>query len=138
MQSIIPVSTGLARGIERLLPALAGRVSAKAIRVPTHNVSAIDIALTTRRAVKVDALNAVLREAAESRFRGLLAWSDDPHASIDFNHDPHSAIIDASQTRASGAHLASTLLWFDNEWAFATRMIDTLHHWLARRATPSD
>ena len=136
MQSIIPVSTGLARGIERLLPALAGRVTAKAIRVPTHNVSAIDIALTTRREMSVDTLNAVLREAAESRFPGLLAWSDDPHASIDFNHDPHSAIVDTSQTRASGAHLASTLLWFDNEWGFASRMVDTLHHWQARRAHP--
>ncbi len=133
MQSIIPVSTGLARGIERLLPQLAGRISAKAIRVPTHNVSALDIALTVRREVSVDSINGVLREAATTRFPGLLAWSEDPHASIDFNHDPHSAIVDASQTRASGNRLFSVLLWFDNEWGFASRMVDTLHHWQARR-----
>ncbi|THF62444.1 erythrose-4-phosphate dehydrogenase [Pseudothauera nasutitermitis] len=133
MQSIIPVSTGLARGIERLLPNLAGRIIAKAIRVPTHNVSAIDIALTTRRDASVEAVNRVLRELAEQRFPGLLAWSDDPHASIDFNHDPHSAILDTSQTRASGTRLVSVLLWFDNEWGFASRMVDTLRHWQARR-----
>lgn len=134
MQSIIPVSTGLARGIERLLPTLAGRITAKAIRVPTHNVSALDIALTTRRDLDADAINQVLREAAASRFPGLLAWSADPHASIDFNHDPHSAIVDTSQTRAGGARLASVLLWFDNEWGFASRMLDTLRRWLAQGA----
>ncbi len=132
MQSIIPVSTGLARGVERLLPQLAGRVEAKAIRVPTLNVSAIDLVLNLRREVDRHALNRVLAEAADGPFKGLVAYSEDTHASIDFNHDPHSAIIDGSQTRVSGPHLANLLIWFDNEWGFASRMVDVLHHWQAR------
>ncbi len=88
-QSVIPVSTGLARGIERLLPELAGRIQAKAIRVPTVNVSALDITLQTSRDTSAAEINRVLREAAESGpLRGLLAYTELPHASCDFNHDP--------------------------------------------------
>lgn len=130
IQSIVPVPTGLARGVERLLPQLAGRVQAKAMRVPTMNVSAIDLALTLGREVDREELNALLRAAATER-PGLLAWSDAPHASIDFNHDPHSAIVDGSQTRCSG-RLASLLLWFDNEWGFANRLVDVIEHWHER------
>ena len=129
MQSIIPVSTGLARGVERLLPQLAGRVQAKAIRVPTLNVSAIELTLTTRQPVTVEAVNRLLADAAHTRYRNLLAYTEHEHASIDFNHDPHSAIIDGGQTRVSGDSLVSLLLWFDNEWGFASRMVDVLHHW---------
>lgn len=132
MQSIIPVSTGLARGVERLLPTLAGKVQAKAIRVPTHNVSALDVVLALGRDIEVAALNRLLREAAEGPWRGLLAYSDEAHASIDFNHEPHSAIVDGSQTRMNGARLANLLLWFDNEWGFANRMVDVTRHWHAR------
>lgn len=132
MQSIIPVSTGLARGVERLLPQLAGKVEAKAIRVPTLNVSAIDLVLTTREAIDVTAVNTLLRKAAQGSFARLIAYTDDPHASIDFNHDPHSAIVDGSQTRASGTRLMSLLLWFDNEWGFANRLVDALEHWQTR------
>lgn len=130
MQSIIPVSTGLARGVERLLPALSGRVVAKAIRVPTHNVSAIDIVLTLERDLRPGELNALLRDAAGGCYRGLIACSDDAHASIDFNHDPHSAIIDASQTRGIGPRMINLMVWFDNEWGFASRMVDVTRHWL--------
>ncbi len=129
MQSIIPVSTGLARGVERLLPQLAGRVQAKAIRVPTLNVSAIELTLTTRQPVTVEAVNRLLADAAHTRCRNLLAYTEHEHASIDFNHDPHSAIIDGGQTRVSGDSLVSLLLWFDNEWGVASRMVDVLHHW---------
>lgn len=130
MQSIIPVSTGLARGVERLLPQLAGRIQAKAIRVPTFNVSAIDLALQLKTDVSADALNALLCQAAESGpLTGLLACSHEPHASVDFNHDPHSAIVDAGQTRVSG-RLVNLMIWFDNEWGFANRMVDVAHHWL--------
>ena len=134
MQSIIPVSTGLARGVERLLPELGGRVVAKAIRVPTHNVSAIDVVLTLARDLRPGEVNALLREAAAGCYRGLIACSDDPHASIDFNHDPHSAIVDASQTRAVGPRMINLMVWFDNEWGFASRMVDVTRHWLARTA----
>lgn len=133
LQSMIPVSTGLARGVERLLPQLAGRVQAKAIRVPTPNVSAIDLVLTLRQDVSAAQINALLADAAAGPLHGLLAWTNEPHASIDFNHDPHSAIVDGSQTRAAGPRLVNLLLWFDNEWGFANRMVEVAGHWLNKR-----
>lgn len=129
MQSIIPTSTGLARGVERLLPELTGKVQAKAIRVPTLNVSAIDLCFSTTNPVSVGDLNSLLSNVARTSLHGLLAYSEAAHASIDFNHDPHSAIIDGSQTRTSGPHLANLFVWFDNEWGFANRMLDVLMHW---------
>jgi len=127
MQSMVPVSTGLARGIERLLPQLTGRVQAKAIRVPVLNVSAIELSLTLDQPASVAGLNACLLAASE-RCPELIAYSDEPHASIDFNHSAHSAIVDGSQTRIAG-QLASVLLWFDNEWGFANRMLDIAAYW---------
>ena len=130
-QSVIPVSTGLAKGIERLLPELAGRIQAKAVRVPTLNVSCLDITLVTARDTTAVEVNRMLREAATSGpLKGLLAYTELPHASCDFNHDPHSAIVDASQTRVSGPRLVNLLAWFDNEWGFANRMIDVAEHYL--------
>ena len=136
MQSIIPVSTGLARGVERLLPVLSGKVQAKAIRVPTHNVSAIDMVLQLASDADIERVNALLRSAAERACRGLIAWSDEPHVSIDFNHDPHSAIVDGGQTRMLGARLLNLVVWFDNEWGFASRMVDVTRHWLGKVLTP--
>jgi len=135
MQSMIPVSTGLARGVERLLPQLTGRVQAKAIRVPTINVSAIDLVVQLKRLQKNighAAVNRLLANAAAGPWSKLIAYSEDPHASIDFNHDPHSAIVDASQTRAAGDQLINLLIWFDNEWGFANRLLDVARHWLAK------
>jgi D-erythrose 4-phosphate dehydrogenase len=130
-QSVIPVSTGLARGIERLLPELTGRIQAKAIRVPTVNVSCLDITLQMARDTTAAEVNQLLRGAAESGpLKGLLAYTELPHASCDFNHDPHSAIVDGSQTRVSGPRLVNVLAWFDNEWGFANRMLDVAEHWL--------
>jgi glyceraldehyde 3-phosphate dehydrogenase/D-erythrose 4-phosphate dehydrogenase len=129
MQSIIPVSTGLARGVERLLPQLTGRVQAKAIRVPTLNVSAIDLTITTQRPVSAHSINRLLAEASTGPFKRLIAYSEAAHASIDFNHDPHSAIVDGSQTRTSGTHLVNLFVWFDNEWGFANRMLEVADHW---------
>ncbi|WP_462380100.1 glyceraldehyde 3-phosphate dehydrogenase NAD-binding domain-containing protein [Pseudomonas sp. Marseille-QA0892] len=131
-QSMIPVSTGLARGIERLLPELSGRIQAKAIRVPTVNVSCLDITLQMAADVTADAINRMLRDASEQGpLQGLLAYTELPHASCDFNHDPHSAIVDGSQTRVSGPRLVNLLAWFDNEWGFANRMLDVADHLLA-------
>ena len=129
MQSIIPVSTGLARGVERLLPGLTGKVSAKAIRVPTLNVSAIDLTITTQRPVSTHSINTLLAAAAHGPLKRLVAYSEAAHASIDFNHDPHSAIIDGSQTRTAGMHLVNLFVWFDNEWGFANRMLEVADHW---------
>lgn len=128
MQSFVPVSTGLAKGVERLLPELAGRVQAKAIRVPTLNVSAIDLMFQVRSDVGVQDINGLMRAAAE-RAPGFIAYSDQPHASVDFNHDPHSAIIDGSQTRLCGSRMANTLVWFDNEWGFTNRLLDVAEIW---------
>ncbi|MGY4534007.1 D-erythrose 4-phosphate dehydrogenase [Pseudomonas sp. TE3786] len=137
-QSVIPVSTGLARGIERLLPELAGRIQAKAVRVPTVNVSCLDITLQTARDTDASEINRVLRQAAESGpLKGLLAYTELPHASCDFNHDPHSAIVDGSQTRVSGPRLVNLLAWFDNEWGFANRMLDVAQHYLDISAVPA-
>lgn len=137
-QSVIPVSTGLARGIERLLPELAGRIQAKAIRVPTVNVSCLDITLQTARDTSAEEINRILRQAAEQGpLQGLLAYTELPHASCDFNHDPHSAIVDGSQTRVSGPRLVNLLAWFDNEWGFANRMLDMAVHFLDAAASLS-
>jgi len=135
MQSIVPVSTGLARGVERLLPELTGRVHAKAIRVPTHNVSAIDTVLTVGRNIDTASLNRLLQDATtDGPYAGLIAYSDDPHASIDFNHDPHSAIVDGAQTNVNGLRLVNLMLWFDNEWGFVNRLLDVARHWLRSAA----
>lgn len=129
MQSIIPVSTGLARGVERLLPQLAGHVQAKAIRVPTTNVSAIDLTISTQRPVSAHSINQLLANATRGPLKRLVAYSEAAHASIDFNHDPHSAIVDGSQTRTAGTHLVNLFVWFDNEWGFANRMLEVADHW---------
>lgn len=129
LASIVPVSTGLARGIERFMPEMAGRVHAQHVRVPTLNVSAMDVNLQLREPADAAALNALLAEAATGELEGILGYSEDAHASCDFNHDPRSGIVDATETRVSG-QLAHLLLWFDNEWGFANRMVDVAERWL--------
>ncbi|MEW5250817.1 type I glyceraldehyde-3-phosphate dehydrogenase [Microbulbifer sp. 2201CG32-9] len=126
MTSIIPVDTGLARGIERILPNLAGRFQAQAMRVPTVNVSAIDLSVQLHQSVTQAEVNDVLRSAAENDFSGVLGYSEEPLASCDYNHDPRSGIVDASQTRVAGGKLVKVLTWFDNEWGFANRMLDVV------------
>jgi D-erythrose 4-phosphate dehydrogenase len=125
VQSIIPVDTGLPAGIERLMPQLAGKIESLHVRVPTINVSALDISLQLTDATDADAVNALLAGASNERFDGILGLTREAHASIDFNHDPRSAIVDATQTRVSGGRLLKLLVWFDNEWGFANRMLDT-------------
>ena len=128
-QSIIPVDTELARGIERFLPDMAGRFSAQALRVPTLNVSALDLTVHTRQDTDVMAINRILRDASQSGFEGVLGYTEELLASCDFNHDPRSSIVDASQTRVSGKRLVKVLTWFDNEWGYANRMLDVAKFW---------
>ena len=128
-QSIIPVDTGLARGLERILPHLAGRFTAQALRVPTLNVSALDLTIQVRSDTDEREINRLLCDAAASRFCGVLGYTEEPLASCDFNHDPRSGIIDASQTRVSSGRLVKVLTWFDNEWGYANRMLDVAHYW---------
>lgn len=123
-QSIIPVDTGLARGIDRILPQLGGRFEAQAMRVPTVNVSAIDLSIVVKTDVTTASINAAIREASARSLPNVLSCTDEPLASCDFNHDPRSAIVDLSQTRVSGKRLVKVLTWFDNEWGYANRMLD--------------
>lgn len=124
-QSIIPVDTRLAAGITRIFPKFNDRFEAIAVRVPTINVTAIDLSVSVRDAVKACEVNALLQSASVGAFSGIVDYTELPLVSIDFNHDPHSAIVDGTQTRVSGQHLIKTLVWCDNEWGFANRMIDT-------------
>lgn len=127
--SVIPVDTELARGITRLLPMMEGRFSAQALRVPTLNVSALDLTVVTGGDTDVVGINQVLKNASLSGFDGVLGYTEELLASCDFNHDPRSGIVDASQTRVSGARLVKVLIWFDNEWGYANRMLDVAGFW---------
>ncbi len=133
LQSIIPVDTGLDKGIDRLLPHLAGRFECLHMRVPTINVSAMDMSINVRRVCTPQEVNGILRRAAEGPLSGLLGYTEEPHASVDFNRDPRSGIVDGTQTRVSGGTLIKLLCWFDNEWGFANRMLDVARHWLSLR-----
>ncbi len=128
-QSIIPVDTGLAQGIGRILPELDGKFSARALRVPTLNVSLMETSVIIKKRTSMEEVNDCLRRAGSNHLKNILDFSDEPLASCDFNHDPRSAIIDTGQTRVSG-HLINTLAWFDNEWAYANRMLDVARYWL--------
>ncbi|MFL1914520.1 erythrose-4-phosphate dehydrogenase [Plesiomonas shigelloides] len=124
-QSIIPVDTKLARGIGRIFPKFSDRFEAIAVRVPTINVTAMDLSVTLSTDVKVCNVNQALAQAAQGVLRGIVDYTEAPLVSIDFNHDSHSAIVDGTQTRVSGTRLVKTLVWCDNEWGFANRMLDT-------------
>ncbi len=123
-QSIIPVDTGLARGIGRVLPHMEGVFTAHALRVATINVSAMDLVVLVRRDVNSSRVNAVLQQAAEGGLAKIMGYTTEPLASCDFNHDPRSVVVDASQTCVSNSRLVKVLCWFDNEWAYANRMLD--------------
>lgn len=128
-ESLIPVETGLAVGIERILPELAGRIEAKAIRVPVSNVSAIDLSVYFKTETDSQQVNDVLREAAENQYYGLLGYTEEPLASCDFVHDPHSGVVDAGETVVAAKRMAKILVWFDNEWGYANRMLDVAMAW---------
>ncbi|ROT99165.1 type I glyceraldehyde-3-phosphate dehydrogenase [Marinobacter sp. R17] len=132
LHNIVPVDTGLARGIERLLPKMKDRFSAVAMRVPTLNVSAIDMTVNVSENTDVATVNRIIREAAKGSLDGIVGYTDEPLASADFNHDPRSVIVDGGQTRVSGGRMVKVLCWFDNEWGFANRMLDVSRSWLSR------
>jgi len=130
-QSIIPVDTKLARGIERILPKFHSRFEAIAVRVPTINVTAMDLSVTVNTDVNLATVNKALKLAAKDRLDGILSYTEEPLVSVDFNHDPHSCIIDGTQTRVSHKRLIKLLVWCDNEWGFANRMLDTARAMMA-------
>ncbi|VFQ46382.1 type I glyceraldehyde-3-phosphate dehydrogenase [Desulfoluna butyratoxydans] len=122
--SIIPVNTGLAKGLDRILPHLEGRFEALALRVPTLNVSAMQLTAQVREKTDAKAVNEALYKAAHNGMNGILGYTEVPLVSCDYNHDPRSSVVDGTQTRVSG-HTVSVLAWFDNEWGYANRMLDT-------------
>ena len=126
--SIIPVDTELAVGIPRILPRLTDKLTAHALRVPTLNVSALDITLQTRSSCDATAVNGALMAAAESSLMGVLGIATEPLASCDFNGESCSGVVDASQTQVAGDRLVKILVWFDNEWAYAQRLLDIIQH----------
>ncbi|MFT7472168.1 MAG: D-erythrose 4-phosphate dehydrogenase, partial [Kiritimatiellia bacterium] len=128
MQSIIPVDTALAKGIERILPELTGLLEAQAIRVPTLNVSLMDLTLSVASNTNVEEVNQAIREASASLPTNVLGFTDEPLASCDFNHDPRSAIVDLNQTSVANGKLIKLFVWFDNEWAYANRMLDVAQY----------
>ena len=130
LHSIIPVDTGLSRGIERILPEMTGRFECLHMRVPTINVSLMDLSVNLRSAATADEVNRTIQRAAETNLRGLLGYTREPLASVDFNGDSRSGIVDGTQTRVAGATLLKLVCWFDNEWGFANRMLDTGYKWL--------
>lgn len=124
MQSIIPVDTALAKGIERILPELNGLIEAQAIRVPTLNVSLMDLTLSVAKSTDRKSVNDAIRAASAELPTNVLGFTDEPLASCDFNHDPRSAIVDMNQTSVANGNLIKLFVWFDNEWAYANRMLD--------------
>ena len=124
-QSIIPVDTELAKGIDRILPDLAGCFEAVSMRVPTINVSAMDITLIVKKDTDANQVNTIFKNKINGRLSDVFGYTEEPLASCDFNHDYRSSVVDGNQTRVSGTRLVKILAWFDNEWGYANRMLDT-------------
>lgn len=123
--SMIPTSTGAARAISEVLPHLKGRLEGSAIRVPTANVSLVDLSFVPEKTATVDEINAAVKEAAAGPLKGVLGYEERPLVSIDFNHDAHSSTFAAPQTSVTSEGLVRVVSWYDNEWGFSNRMVDT-------------
>ncbi|GKY86241.1 type I glyceraldehyde-3-phosphate dehydrogenase [Sinisalibacter aestuarii] len=123
--SMIPTSTGAAKAVGLVLPELNGKLDGVAIRVPTPNVSVVDLTFEASRATSVDEINDAIRKAADGPLKGILGYTDLPNVSIDFNHDPHSSTFHMDQTKVMDGTFVRILSWYDNEWGFSNRMADT-------------
>jgi len=123
--SMIPTSTGAAKAVGLVLPELKGKLDGVAIRVPTPNVSCVDLVFEAARDTTVDEVNAAIRAAADGPMKGVLGYTDQPNVSMDFNHDPHSSVFHLDQTKVMEGRLVRILTWYDNEWGFSCRMGDT-------------
>ena len=123
--NMIPTSTGAAVAVGEVLPDLKGKLDGSSIRVPTPNVSVVDLTFTPKRDTTLAEVNSLLKAAAEGPLKGVLAYTDEPLVSIDFNHDPASSTIDSLETAVLEGKLVRVLSWYDNEWGFSNRMLDT-------------
>jgi glyceraldehyde 3-phosphate dehydrogenase len=127
--SQIPTKTGAAAAVGLVLPELKGKLDGFAVRVPTINVSLVDLTFSAKRATSVEEVNHALQQAAAGPMKGILAYNDLPLVSIDFNHDAHSSVFDATLTKVIEGTLVKVCAWYDNEWGFSNRMIDTTLAW---------
>jgi glyceraldehyde 3-phosphate dehydrogenase len=123
--SMIPTSTGAAKAIGLVLPELAGKLDGSSIRVPVPNVSVVDLKVITKKNATAEEVNTAMKAAAEGELKGILAYSDEPLVSSDFNHDSHSSTFASAQTKVMDGNLVRILTWYDNEWGFSNRMADT-------------
>ena len=123
--SMIPTSTGAAKAVGLVLPDLKGKLDGVSIRVPTPNVSVVDLVFEAARDPSVEEINAAIREAADGRLKGVLGYTDEKLVSSDFNHDPHSSVFHMDQTKVMEGRMVRILSWYDNEWGFSNRMSDT-------------
>jgi glyceraldehyde 3-phosphate dehydrogenase len=128
-QSMIPTKTGAAAAVGLVLPELAGKLDGLAVRVPTINVSLVDLTFTAARDTTRDEIDSIMKEASAGALKGVLAYNKEPLVSIDFNHDPHSSIYEASETKVIGGRLCKVMSWYDNEWGFSNRMLDVAVAW---------
>ena len=123
--SMIPTSTGAAKAVGLVLPELKGKLDGFAIRVPTPNVSAVDLKFIAKRATSAEEINAAIKAAADGPLKGILGYTEWKNVSSDFNHDPHSSVFHMDQTKVMDGTFCSVLAWYDNEWGFSNRMADT-------------
>jgi glyceraldehyde 3-phosphate dehydrogenase len=123
--NMIPTSTGAAKAVGLVLPELNGKLDGVSIRVPTPNVSVIDFKFVAKRATTKDEINGAVKRAADQQLKGILGYTNAPNVSLDFNHDPHSAVFHMDQTKVMDGTLVRVMAWYDNEWGFSNRMIDT-------------
>jgi glyceraldehyde 3-phosphate dehydrogenase len=123
--SMIPTSTGAAKAIGLVLPELKGKLDGVAIRVPTPNVSVIDLKIVAKKQTTKEEINDAVKRASEQQLKGILNYTNDPNVSIDFNHDPHSSTFHMDQTKVMNGTLVRVMSWYDNEWGFSNRMADT-------------
>ncbi|MDZ4068957.1 MAG: type I glyceraldehyde-3-phosphate dehydrogenase, partial [Tabrizicola sp.] len=123
--SMIPTSTGAAKAVGLVLPELKGKMDGISIRVPTPNVSVVDLKFIAKRATTVEEVNGAIKAAADGRLKGVLGYTNEKLVSSDFNHDPHSSVFHMDQTKVMDGTFVSILSWYDNEWGFSNRMADT-------------
>ncbi|MCS5600257.1 MAG: type I glyceraldehyde-3-phosphate dehydrogenase [Rhodospirillales bacterium] len=123
--SMIPTSTGAARAVGLVLPELEGKLDGTSIRVPTPNVSVIDFKFVPTKATDIDSVNDAIKDASEGKLKGILSTNEMPLVSVDFNHNPHSSIFDLAETQVIESQFVRVMSWYDNEWGFSNRMIDT-------------
>jgi glyceraldehyde 3-phosphate dehydrogenase len=131
--SMIPTKTGAAAAVGLVLPELNGKLDGFAMRVPTINVSVVDLCFVAKRATTVDEVNAVIKKASEGELKGILEYCKDPLVSVDFNHNPASSVFDSTLTKVSEGPLVKVLSWYDNEWGFSNRMLDTTVAFMAAK-----